>query len=183
MQDDYQDYIKALNPELCWDNPPQYYDANVDRLRQERKQHYARVIKTQTPMIYVHAKHFSFSYKAFDGSSWTTQLRNIDVDKPRHGLTPQQHKLKDSLQTVLALSDAGIKLKWITPTTQDNQFDPTYQLLLIKDVWYCCIGDQFYAQSTVRTPPNRDHKEITFSTNNPPIFNQATVDALLDSMI
>jgi hypothetical protein len=183
-QDYYQDLIKALNTHIDFDSPkPQYHDVNWERLKQERHNPQCAVVKTSTPKVYAHAKHFSFSYRAFDGISWTTELRNINVDKPTHGCTSEQVTLKDSLQTVFALADCSIRLKWITPTNAEGDFDPRYQLLLINNTWYCLIGNEFYKQSNSTVPQNKTHQEITFSTRNPPAFTQASIDCILNDLI
>lgn len=172
--------IQELNPHL---QTGKGYDVNWENLKKERVPviDFERTIKTKSPTLLEFERNYSFVYRRYDGAHWHTELREIDSVK---GLTCVQRQLKDSIDTLLAVTHSEIQLKWRTPIVKKtNQFDPRYQLLTDGITWYCCINDCVYEQSNRRLKQDRGYTEITFSTRNDPVFTQSTVDALLDKYV
>jgi hypothetical protein len=169
--------IRELNPSL---QTGKDYDANWELLKRERVPliDFESTVKTQSPTLLEFERNYSFVYRRYDGAHWHTELREVDSVK---GLTTAQRQLKDSIDTLLALTHSGIHLKWRTPIVKKtNQFDPRYQLLTDGNTWYCCINDCVYEQSNRRQRKDKGYTEITFSTRKTPVFTQTTVDLLLD---
>ena len=161
------------------------YDANWEQLRNERKPliDLERTVKTQTPTLLEFDKHVSFTYRRWDGAHWHTELRNIDTKAPP-ALATEQRTLKDSIDTVLAVTHSTQKLSWYTPIDAQGRYDPRYQLC--KDAnnkWYCCIDNSIYSCSNSRAKADRGYTQHTFSTREPAVFNQHTLDKLLGELL
>lgn len=169
--------IQTLNPHL---QTGKQYDSNWELLKRERAPliDFERTVKTKSPTLLKFEHNYSFIYRRHDGAHWHTELREVDNVK---GLTSTQARLKDSIDSLLALTHSSIHLKWITPIDKrTKQFDPRYQLLTDGKIWYCCINDCVYEQSNCRYRADKGYAEITFSTNNPPVFTQSSLNKLLD---
>lgn len=172
--------IKQLNPHL---NVGKQYDTNWELLKQEKPLHYdtEKTVKTQTPTLYVFEKNVGFSYRRHDGAHWHTELRELDPDKS--GLTPAQHRLRDSINTLANITNSDLPLTWMTPYKKQGGFDPRYQILKTEDTWLCCINNKIYRASNCRTRKDKPLTEITFSTRNAPLFEQSQLDTLLDKLL
>lgn len=174
--------IKQLNPDLVGKE----YDANWEQLKRSHttsRYDFDRTVKTKTPTLLDFESHYSFLYRRSDGAHWHTELRDIDTEFHKQGLTSEQRRLKDNINTIFALKQFGSKCVWITPINkQNNCFDPTYQLLKIDDAWFCCIQEKIYAVSNTRTT-TRGYTEHTFSTKNNPLFTIESTEKILDRII
>lgn len=182
---DIDQMIAELNPDINF-KTVKHYDANWAALQQETKPKFdtSRCVKTKTPTLMQFEKHYGFVYRRFDGTSWHTELRQIDTENRVRGLTPSQRTLKDNIDTIFALTTVEHKLRWITPTNKTSkEYDPRYQLLQFGSSWMCCINDEIYEASNTRRPPNRNHQEITFSTRQQPLFTLASTNKMLDKLI
>lgn len=179
--------IEDLNPHKNF-KTIQHTDANWSALEQEARNPLAydtnRCVKTKTPTLMQFDNHYGFVYRRFDGTSWHTQLCQLDTNNTPTGLTALQRTLKDNIDTIFALTHAEHTLKWITPIDKKTKkFDTRYQLLQFGSSWMCCIDDAIYASSTQRRPPNRSHTEITFSTHAEPVFSVALTREILNRLI
>lgn len=179
--EDIQKLVYELNPQL---QTGKQFDENWEKLKRERSNPFDKTVKTKSPTLLEFEKNYSFVYRRYDGAQWHTELRDIDTEYRKTGLTPDQHILKDRIDTIMVLSDGGFKIKWITPVDQtSDRYDPTYQLLMINGSWYCCINNKIYATSNSRKPPNREYVEHTFSTKNPPVFTLESTNEILDRLV
>jgi hypothetical protein len=179
--------IAELNPDINF-KTIKHHDSNWAALKQAAAENHrfdtSRCIKTKSPTLMQFERHYGFVYRRFDGSSWHTELCQVDTENKSRGLTPNQRLLKDNIDTIFALKRVEHKLKWITPTNKTSkEYDPRYQLLQFGSSWMCCINDEIYEASNTRQPPNRTHKEITFSTRSAPLFTIENTNKILDIII
>jgi hypothetical protein len=177
-----QQAIKELNPDLPM-TKGRDYDANWENLRREKPNPFDKTVKTKTPSLLEHPKNFSFVYRRYDGAHWHTELRDIDVEFAPTGLTGNQKKLKENIDTIFAIKSVDAKLIWITPTNKSGDFDPRYQLVRLGNEWLCCINDALYECSNSRKQDYKEYVEHTFSTKNQPLFTLESTEAILDRII
>jgi hypothetical protein len=181
--DEIQDLIEQLNPDYQ-QHTGKDYDANWDKLRRERTDPFAAVVKTKSPTLLQHPKNYSFVYRRYDGAHWHTELRSIDTEQRKVALTGEQKRLKDNIDTIWMYTNAPNKLVWHTPIDQStDQYDPRYQLITIGAAWYCCIDNKIYETSNNRQPPNKAYQELTFSTAKPCVFSIQSTEAILDRIL
>jgi len=173
--------IAELNPQLV---KGKQYDANWENLRREKSNPFDNTVKTKTPKLLEHSKNYSFVYRRYDGAHWHTELREIDTEFKKVGLTPNQKRLKENIDTIFVLKHFEHKAVWITPIVKKTDaFDPIYQLVRIGLEWYCCIDDALYAISNSRTPNYKEYVEHTFSTREEPLFTLESTETILDRII
>lgn len=179
--DEIANIIAQINPDL---SKGREYDANWQNLRRERTNPFDTVVKTKSPTLLEHQNSYSFVYRRYDGAHWHTELRYIDTEQRKVGLTREQRHLKDNIDTIWLYKNGPNKPVWITPIDQStDQYDPRYQLIRIGAAWYCCIDNVIYETSNRRQPPNKEYHELTFSTRNEPVFSIESTEAILDKII
>ena len=177
---DFDKLIQELNPHV---QTGKQYDVNWENLRREKSNPFDKTVKTKTPTLLKHENHYSFTYRRYDGAHWHTELCAVDTKMTKAGLTSNQARLRDNIDTITALQ-GGPKLVWITPETNKTfKFDSSYQLLRYEDCWLCCINDAIYAESNRRQQRDRNYIEITFSTRNAPVFTIEQTNSILDRII
>ncbi len=162
------------------------YDANWENLKREsrRKIDFEKAVKTKSPTLLQFESHYSFVYRRYDGSSWHTELRDLDTRIPKRGFTESQARLRENVNTLLALQHCDIQLQWFTPENKKTKhLDPRYQLIKGGDQWYCWINGAVYAESTRRHVDGRNYTEITFSTHNPFVFNLESTELKLNEFL
>lgn len=180
-QHEIDQLIEQLNPQQP--QPTVTQDRNWQLLRQEshiRRDPFQQTVKTKTPSVLEFEKHSGFTYRRSDGAHWHTELRNLDPKKT--AFTPQQHVLKDLLNTVFALTQSEHKIEWMTPLTKQDEFDPQYQLFKYNNEWYCLIDNCAYAASNSTVPRGKNYRQITFSTREQPVFTIEQLNKILDKL-
>lgn len=162
-------------------------DRNWNLLKQEKLQRdlfKPKTVKNQTPTLLQFENHFSFMYKQHDGTSWETQLRNLETKVRSVALTETQRQLKENIQIILSRAEEEFKMTWITPTIlKEKTFDPTYQLVRFNQDWCCCINNKIYSASRINTRSNRGYIEYGFSSTAKPLFTVEQTKKLVDRLI
>jgi hypothetical protein len=162
-----------------------HYDNHWDALKRESlSRNLNPTVKTKSPILFDFGTHLGFCYRRFDGAAWHTETANIDTEQNSPSLTETQSRLRDNINTIMALTRQTFKIRWLTPYNNKTKTALNrYQIIQIDGDWACYIDNAVYAASRHTAKNNKNYTEIGFSTNEPPLFSLTQTEELLNRLI
>jgi len=182
-QDEVAKMILELNPSLQEANNAKHIDRNWQLLRNESTTRPSAKpsVRVKTPTLYAFEKHLGFTYRSFDGASWNTEKRSVNIEA-RASLTPCQSEMRDKLNTLLNYSGSTKTFRWHNIMNK-KLIDTAYALLCMDTRYALMIGDSVYECSTRTPSKDGNYSTLTFSTRLEPLVTLTTIDAQIDALM